>query len=289
MNAIIVGVDGSDHSRRAVEWAAEEAVRRKRPLRIVHATAPWLYDTSVDPRLATMRTWLLSGGEEVLDEAVAAARARDGDLMVEGRLVPGGAAKALLEQVRGASMLVVGSHGIGTVAGILLGSTALQVVSHTTVPTAIIRQFEAAERREIAVGVDGSAPGEAALAFAFEEAALREARLRAIHVWSRPGAGGPGEMTPLVYDEEVATSDQDHRLGEMLAAWRDKYPEVEVVGEVVHGRPVRVLAGASARADLLVVGTRGRGGFAGLVLGSVSHGLLHHAHAPLIVVPSTGF
>ncbi len=288
MNAIIVGVDGSDHSRRAVEWAAEEAVRRKRPLRIVHATAPWLYDTSVDPRLATMRTWLLSGGEEVLDEAVAAARARDGDLMVEGRLVPGGAAKALLEQARGASMLVVGSHGVGTVAGILLGSTALQVVSHTTVPTAIIRQFEAAERREIAVGVDGSAPGEAALAFAFEEAALREARLRAIHVWSRPGADGPVEMTPLVYDEQVVTSDQDHRLGEMLAAWRDKYPEVEVVGEVVHGRPVRVLAGASARADLLVVGTRGRGGFAGLVLGSVSHGLLHHAHAPLILVPSTG-
>lgn len=288
MNAIIVGVDGSDHSRRAVEWAAEEAVRRERPLRIVHATAPWLYDTSVDPRLAAMRTWLLNGGEEVLEEAVAAARARDGELTVEGRLVPGGASKALLEQAREASMLVVGSHGVGTVAGLLLGSTALQVVSHTTVPTAIIRQFEVAERREIAVGVDGSAPGEAALAFAFEEAVLRGARLRAIHVWSHPGSEGPGDMMPLVYDEAVVTNDQDHRLSEMLAAWRDKYPEVEVVGEVVRGRPVRVLAGASARADLLVVGTRGRGGFAGLVLGSVSHGLLHHAHAPLVVVPSTG-
>jgi nucleotide-binding universal stress UspA family protein len=171
------------------------------------------------------------------------------------------------------------------VAGLLLGSTALQVVAHAPVPTMVVRRLEPAVRREIAVGVDGSAAGEAAVAFAFEEAGLRKARLRAIHVWSDPDLAGAGELMPLVYDPQIVAEDQIRRLGESLAVWREKYPEIQLVSEVVHGRPVRILAGASTRADLLVVGSRGRGGFAGLVLGSVSHGLLHHAHCPLAVVP----
>lgn len=288
MNAIIVGTDGSDYGRRAVDWAAEEAVRRSRPLRIVYAAAPWLQEIPADPRVGAVRRRLLRGGEEAVEEAVAAARARDGDLTVEGRMVPGGAAKALLEQARDASMLVVGSHGTGAVTGLLLGSTAMQVVTHASVPTVVVRRPEPALRREIAVGVDGSAPGEVALAFAFEEAALRGARLRALHAWTSPRSAGPGDMLPLVYDAEIVEGDQRNRLEEILATWRNKYPDVETVAEVAHGRPVRVLAGASARADLLVVGTRGRGGFAGLLLGSVSHGLLHQAHAPLAVVPVHG-
>jgi nucleotide-binding universal stress UspA family protein len=285
VNAIIVGADGSDHSLRAVEWAAEEAARRGLPLRIVHAVAPWLYDTPVDPRLGAVRKWLLTSGEEVVEEATATARACDGDIAVEGEAVPGGAARALLEEARDATMIVLGSHGVGTVAGLLLGSTALQVVAHAPVPTMVVRRLEPAVRREIAVGVDGSAAGEAAVAFAFEEAGLRKARLRAIHVWSDPDLAGAGELMPLVYDPQIVAEDQIRRLGESLAVWREKYPEIQLVSEVVHGRPVRILAGASTRADLLVVGSRGRGGFAGLVLGSVSHGLLHHAHCPLAVVP----
>jgi nucleotide-binding universal stress UspA family protein len=184
-------------------------------------------------------------------------------------------------------MVVIGSHGVGTVAGLLLGSTALQVVAHTPVPAVVVRHVEPVIRQEIAVGVDGPPAGDATLAFAFEEAALRGARLRAVHVWSDPGTG-LGGMTPLVYDPEQVAEEQTHRLNEVLGPWRDKYPEVQVVTEVVHGRPVRILAGVSARADLLVVGTRGLGGFTGLMLGSVSHGLLHHAHCPLAVVPSPG-
>jgi nucleotide-binding universal stress UspA family protein len=181
---------------------------------------------------------------------------------------------------------VLGSHGVGTVAGLLLGSTALQVVAHTPVPVVVVRHLEPMRRQEIVVGVDAPPIGEPALAFAFEEAALRGARLRAVHVWSEPGSIDHRGMTPLVYNPEVVTEEHAHRLDDGLATWREKYPDVEVVTEVVHGRPVRILAGLSARADLLVVGTRGRGGFAGLVLGSVSHGLLHHAHCPLAVVPS---
>jgi nucleotide-binding universal stress UspA family protein len=288
MSTIIVGADGSRHSLQAVEWAAEEAALRTESLRIVHAAAPWLYDRNVDPRLVSVREWLLAGGQDVLDTAVKVAGARAPGIDVDGEMVAGGASKALLEQAAsgGASLIVLGSHGVGTVAGLLLGSTALQVVAHTPVPAVVLRHMESMRRQEIVVGVDAPPIGEPALAFAFEEAALRGARLRAVHVWSDPGTTGLGGTTPLVYNPEVVTEEHTRRLNDGLATWREKYPEVEVVTEVVHGRPVRILAGVSARADLLVVGTRGRGGFAGLVLGSVSHGLLHHSHCPLAVVPS---
>jgi nucleotide-binding universal stress UspA family protein len=285
VNAIIVGADGSQHSLRAVKWAAEEAGVRRLRLTIVYAAAPWLYDTPVDPRLRAVREWLLTNGDEVVEEAVAAARAREGGITVEGKAVPGGAAKALLEEARNAAMIVLGGHGAGTVAGLLLGSTALQVVAHTPVPAAVVRHLEPGMGREIVVGVDLAPAGEPALALAFEEASLRGARLRVVHAWSDPGSVGPGDMMPLVYDPQVVADERARRLGEALAVWRRKYPDVDVTAEIAHGRPVRILSGASAQAGLLVVGSRGRGGFSGLLLGSVSHGMLHHAHCPLVVVP----
>ncbi|GAB3979469.1 universal stress protein [Actinoallomurus acanthiterrae] len=288
MNAIIVGTDGSDQSLRAVEWAADEAGRRGLPLRIVYAEAEWLYDTPVDPRLAAVRTWLLTGGKDLLDKAVAAARERVPGVAVEAETVPGQTARVLLEKSRDAAMVVLGGHGMGAATGLLLGSTTLQVVTHAKVPTVVVRDLEPAVRREVAVGVDGSAVSEPAIGFAFEEAALRRARLRAVHVWSHPGSRGPGDMQPLVYDPQIVAEEELRMVEKSLATWQEKFPEVEVVSEIEHGRPVRILAGASARADLLVVGTRGRGGFAGLLLGSVSHALLHHAHCPLAVVPSAG-
>jgi nucleotide-binding universal stress UspA family protein len=234
-----------------------------------------------------VREWLLAGGQEVVGAAVEAARGRAPDVDVDGEMVPAGASRALIGRARDASLVVVGSNGAGSIAGLLLGSTALQVVTHAPVPVVVVRHVESA-RGEIAVGVDGPSPGDPALAFAFEEAGLRGARLRAVHVWSDPGAVGPGGMTPLVYDIDMVGAENARRLNDALTVWRDKFPDVEVVTEVVHGRPVRILSGVSAHCDLLVVGTRGRGGFAGLVLGSVSHGLLHRAHCPLAVVPSGG-
>lgn len=286
MNSIVVGVDGSQDSMLAVAWAADEAAWRHRPLRIVHAVPSWLHDKNVDPRLVAVREWLLADGQSVVGAAVDAARARADGLDVAGEVIPGGASRALLEQAREASMVVIGGRGVGTVAGLLLGSTALQVVSHAPVPAVVVRNTEPLARNEIAAGVDGLPVSEPALAFAFEEAALRGARLRVVHVWSGPGRTGPGGVTPLVYDAELVTAEHTRWLNEALAPWREKYPEADVVTEVIHGRPVRILSGVSARTDLLVVGTRGLGGFTGLVLGSVSHGLLHHAHCPLAVVPS---
>ena len=285
MKTITVGADGSDGGLSAVEWAAEAAERRGLPLRIVHASAPWLYTTPVDPRFGAIREWLLTGAQEVVDAAVEAARRRAPDITVEGEAVPGPAARAMLEKAEDAAIVVVGSRGSGQVTGLLFGSTALQVVTHSPVPVVAVRDLEPGVRREIAIGVDGSEAEESAIGFAFEEAGLRKARLRVIHVWSHPSTGN-GNMKSLVYDPQLVTEEELRLLAESLAPWREKYPDIEVVPEVVRGRPVRILSGASARADLLVVGTRGRGGFAGLLLGSVSHTLLHHAHCPLAVVPS---
>jgi nucleotide-binding universal stress UspA family protein len=149
MSTIIVGADGSRDSLRAVEWAAEEAALREEPLRIVHAAAPWLYDRNVDPRLVSVREWLLSGGQEVLDAAVRLAKARAPGIEPDVAMVPGGASRALLEQAAsgGVSMIVLGGHGVGTVAGLLLGSTALQVVAHTPVPAVVVRHLEPMRRR----------------------------------------------------------------------------------------------------------------------------------------------
>ncbi|MGH3390849.1 MAG: universal stress protein [Actinomadura sp.] len=285
MRAIVVGADGSEHSLRAVEWAAEEAARRAAPLRIVYAIAPWLFDDRVDERVAAVRHWLRDSGQEVIDRAVERARARVPDVAVSAELVPGGPARALIAAAREAAMVVIGGHGAGGLTGVLLGSVALQVASHAPCAAVVVRSLEPEVHREVVVGVDGSPTCTGAIGFAFEEAALRMARLRAVLAWTHPASAGPGDMQPLVYDVEVVGGDEERLLVECLAGWREKFPDVEVVHDVIQARPTRALAGASAGADLLVVGTRGRGGFAGLVLGSVSHAMLHRAHCPVAVVP----
>ena len=285
MTMVLVGTDGSDVSVSAVEWATGAAARRGLPLRIVHAAAPWLYDTPVDPRFASVRTWLLSSARQIVDDAEATARELDPDVDVDGEVVSGPPARALLKKAEDAAVLVLGGHGAGAAASLLLGSTTLQVVSHVRVPVVVVRNLEPAVRREVVVGVDTAAAAEPAVGFAFEEASLRGARLRVIHAWSHPASDGPGDMQPLVYDPRMVAGEELRHLEESLTTWRDKFPDVEAVSDVIHGRAARVLAGASARADLLVVGTRGRGGFRGLLLGSVSHALLHRAHCPLAVVP----
>jgi nucleotide-binding universal stress UspA family protein len=150
----------------------------------------------------------------------------------------------------------------------------------------VVREPELVPSREIAVGVDGSGTEASAICFAFEEAALRKARLHVIHAWSHPSSDGPGEMCPLVYDPAIVGDEEERAVENLLVRWRAEFPEVEVCCEAVHDRPTRALAGISARSELLVVGTRGRGGFPGLLLGSVSHAMLHSAHCPVAVVPS---
>jgi nucleotide-binding universal stress UspA family protein len=286
VNEIIIGVDGSAYSLRAVEWAAAEAERRNAALRILHAIPSWLFETSVEPRVRQVREWMRNSGQEVIDEAAAKARGRAPGVTVSGELVPGGPSRALVEAAEGALMVVVGSHGAGSLTGLLLGSVALQVASHAPCPAVVVRQAERDAAHDVVVGVDGSAGSQAALGFGFEEAALRKVRLRAVHAWTHPASAGPGDMQPLVFDPDLVGAEEGRVLAESLAGWQERFPDVEVVRDVVRGRPSRVLTAASSGADLLVVGTRGRGGFAGLVLGSVSHAMLHHVRCPLAVVPN---
>ncbi|MBC6463003.1 universal stress protein [Actinomadura sp. HBU206391] len=284
-NTIMVGVDGSDHSLHAVEWATEEAARRGCSLRLVYAVAPWLYDTPVDPRAGAVREWLLTGGEEILEKATAIAHERDAGVAVDGTVVPGPAAKSLLRQAEDCEMIVLAGRGANSVAGLLLGSVTFQVVSHSPVPAVIVRRPQPAVHREIVVGVDGSDTSCNAIGFAFEEAAMRKARLRAVRTWTHHTSAEPEDMRSLVHESATARKAEERLLAESLIGWREKFPDVHVIHDLVEGHAVQILSGASARADLIVVGTRGRGGFPALLLGSVSHALLHHAHCPLAVVP----
>ncbi len=179
----------------------------------------------------------------------------------------------------------MGGRGLGELTCLLVGSVSRKVVAHAPCPVAVIRSPRPGVRREIVVGVDGSANSAAAIGFAFEEAKLRQARLHAVLAWTYAMPVGPGTMMPLVYDPNRVLQDEEELLTESLAMWCEKYPDVEVVADAVESRPVSALSEAAERADLLVVGTRGRGGFAGLLLGSVGHAVLHHTECPVIVVP----
>jgi nucleotide-binding universal stress UspA family protein len=140
----------------------------------------------------------------------------------------------------------------------------------------------------VLLGVDGSPANDPAVGFAFEEAALRGVPLLALHAWSHPVSTGPGDMQPLVYDDVEVSAEENRVLAEALAGWHDKYPDVTIHRELVHEGARTALIEATGRAQLAVVGTRGRGGFAGLLLGSVSQAVLHHAACPVAVVPHRG-
>lgn len=286
MNEIIAGADGSAYSLNAVEWAAFEAARHDLPLRIVCAVPAWVYDRHPTDRNGSADDWL-QYYRTFLGHAVDKARELAPTVDAIAEIVQGQAAAALLEASEHATMIVVAGRGIGELTGLVLGSTVSQVVSHASCPVAVVGPPEPAVHREVVVGVDGSDASRRAIDFAFREASLRKARLRAVHAWIRPDSDDP-DMVPLIYDMGDVEGDEQRLLSECLAGRAEHYPEVEVIEDTVRARPVRALAGASARADLLVVGGRGRGGFAGLLLGSVSQAMLIRSHCPLLIIPEHG-
>ncbi|ROO88488.1 nucleotide-binding universal stress UspA family protein [Actinocorallia herbida] len=283
---VVAGVDGSEPAYAAVEWAAAEAARRHLPLRLVYAVPSRLLEHSSAPGAEAVRQDLRDGCLQALRRGADRATATDRTVRVESELIPGGAAAALVGEGERAALLVVGGRGHGELTGLLLGSVTGQVAAHAPCPVAVVRHVEPPTHNEVVVGVDTAESAQPALEFAFAEAAARGARLRAVHAWTHPAGTGHGEMQPVVFDPELVAEEEGLVLAEALAGWRARHPDVEVIPEVVRGRAVRALAGASASADVLVVGSRGRGGFPGLVLGSVGRAMLHHAHCPVIVAHS---
>lgn len=278
---IVVGVDGSRAGLEAVSWAVKEATVRGVPLRIVHAMPRWAYETQRNAPYAGVGLWMREGAEAVLVEAVQRARREEPDVVLDSELLPGDPRPALLKAALGAELLVVGNHGLGGFRGLLLGSVALGVIGHTTCPVVVVREVPVPPRGKIVVGVDGQEGGGAAIAVAFAEAALRGAELHAVQAWNALIPVGGLDPTPSA---ELGMAER-RLLAEALAGWSERFPDVNVTAHVEAGHPVEVLRRASTDADLLVVGSHGRGDVSGLILGSVSHALLHHAECPLAVVP----
>ncbi|MFR0354812.1 universal stress protein [Streptomyces sediminimaris] len=286
---ITAGVDGTEESLAALDWAAREAVRRGLTLRVVQAWRFQPYEAidAADPD--TQATWVREG----LDGVVRGVTARHPHLDVETELVPGDPAETLVAAAAGAELLVLGSRGHGPVVGFLLGSVGQQVIADATRPVVLVRAGDqpAAEAagREIVVGQQGEPEDSAGtLRFAFETAAARGAGVRAVRAWSLPPvfAYSPGSMQLL--DEAGGLEPYERKaLSAALQPWRERFPGVPVVEHVEMGSAGQVLLSVAARAQLMVVGRRAHRTAVGARIGSVAHGVLHHAPCPVAVVPHT--
>ncbi|MFM9371149.1 universal stress protein [Streptomyces sp. Da 82-17] len=263
-NLVVVGVDGSPASLAAVEQAAREARRRRAELRVVNAL-----NWPVRPMYSPLDTSPL---DRQVEEAAERARSVAPDVQVTSA-VEGGEPVAVLEaESRSADLLVLGTRGKGGFLGMLLGSTAASLAAHAQCPVLVARE-DSVEDGPVVLAVDGSPLGQEAVELAFAEASLRGAELVAVHVW-QPDLAPPG----------TGVEGAERLVAQALAGRMEKYPDVRVSQDVLSGEPRETLIEASRNAQLLVVGARGRGGFAGLLLGSVSQALLHHAHCSVAVV-----
>jgi nucleotide-binding universal stress UspA family protein len=222
--------------------------------------------------------------------AAAVTHAEGHGVPVESRLVSGPAATALLEAAEESAMVVLGSRGLGGFSELMLGSTSVQVATHAPCPVVVMRPHgdapPGAEAGRIVVGIDGSPMSVGAVEFAFAEASFRGTGLTAMHVCNAPSLDAPGVPVPIDLVAEDVVDAELRALAESLGGYRDRYPDVDVRQFVVHGKAAPALVTASVGAHLLVVGSRGRGGFRSLLLGSTSHALLHHAYCPVAVVRS---
>ncbi|MFR9775407.1 universal stress protein [Micromonospora sp. MS34] len=281
---VLVGVDGSAIALDAVRSAARSAALRRRPLRIVHAFIWPLMGVPVGPDPSGPPTGgLRHQAERYVAEAVAEAGKVAPDVPVTGAVVDGAPVPVLLDEARDAALLVLGNRGLGGFAGLLIGSVTVQVSARAQCPVLVVRGEPHADG-PVVVGVDGSECSTEAVGFAFDEAAWRGAALVAVHAWLHPTPVAPGDMLPLVYDLDALAAEEERVLAESVAGFAERYPDVSVQHRLVRGSAAGALVEESKAAQLVVVGAHGRGALAGLLLGSVSHAVLHHAHSPVVIV-----
>ncbi|MEV4471849.1 universal stress protein [Nonomuraea sp. NPDC049504] len=268
---IVVGVDGSTPATAALEWAAADAQRRGLSLRVVHVCE----QSSCGGEAAEYCARTL---------AAAAERAREltRDVVASTDRLAGNVIETLIEEAAVADSVVLGGRGLGGFAGLVVGSVGLGVAGHAAGPVVIVRGPSVVQHDQVVVGYDGSAHSEAAMQYAVDQARAREVRLRVVYAWQAPiyspYAVAHQHLVQAVYEEEIRAAD------EHVTRWREKNPDIRITGEQVAGHPVNALTKAGGTADLVVVGSRGLGGFASAVFGSVSHGVLHHLACPVAVV-----
>jgi nucleotide-binding universal stress UspA family protein len=296
---VLVGYDGSASSRKALDWAVQEATRRHAPLKVLYADPlPLPLNSSEVQYSAETIDRLRLVDSDLLDEVIRSVKESEPDLEVEAVLSTLLPTEALVDHGDSAALVVVGRRGAGGLSGLVVGSKALQVATHGHCPTVVVSLSDASgpagdqgpEQGRVVVGVESADASGPAVALAFEEAAMRGVGVTAVHAWEAPffdAPGGKGGGVPRQVLQQampdVVSGEQD-TLGKALVGYADKYPEVDLRQVVVHQRPAEALVAASVGAELLVVGSRGRGGIASLLLGSVSYRVLHQAHCPVAVV-----
>ncbi|MGW5922270.1 universal stress protein [Nocardia fluminea] len=274
---VVVGVDGSEQSRHALRWAAEYAAHHRIALRLVFAVEiPVDYGPGLTGPLYDVDELRRHGETIVADAAqqAAAVAAPITDITVTTDVVAGSAVAVLRHHSESARLLVVGSRGLGAFRRTLLGSVSTSISRHAGCPVAVIPESAPPADGPVVVGVDGSACSTDAVAIAFDEAARRNTRLIAVNAWSE------------FYRYEARSTMQTEAetvLAESIAGFAEKYPDVQVERVVIEERAAKAVLDAAAHAQLIVVGSRGRGGFAGMTLGSVAQTVLHGAECPLII------
>ncbi|AWE48739.1 MULTISPECIES: universal stress protein [Streptomyces] len=285
---VVVGVDGSPSSLAAVEAAAREARAHGVGLRVVHAFGRPPARIPVGGRLwepssAAGVPQLIDG---TLGEAEQRARAIAPGAPVEHEVVVGDPVEVLEIESRTASLLVLGSRGQGRFGALRVGSTTGHLAAHASCPVLVMRD-DPHPSGPVLLAVDGSPAARGAVEFAFAQASWHGRPLVAVHVWStrtERAYASPADPPFVTYDEGRLHDEEERVLAEALGGLGDRYPDVPVERRLVRGRVRHTLIEAGADAGLLVVGARGRGGFAGLLLGSVSQAVLHHAPCPVAVV-----
>lgn len=286
---IVVGVDGSDASNAAVRWAAREAVMRHVSLMIMHVYTPAIIDTR-DPRVhERVVKWQRYQARCLIAEALGiVAVVAEGHMpALKTEIISSRAVPALVAASKDAQLIVVGSTGKGRLDRFVLGSVSTGLCHHAHCPIAVIHGDAGpihgdagpeTDQRPVLLGIDGSPASEAATAVAFDAASRRGVGVVALHAWSDAGVYtllGPGWDTFQTAAKEV--------LAERLAGWQERYPDVHVERRVVCDEPAYWLITESDGAQLVVVGSHGRGGFAGMILGSVSTAVAQSVSVPVIV------
>ena len=295
---ITVGLDGSPESRSAAEWAAREAKLRGLPVKLVHVWEPMSEPVALVQLLGadTHQHW----SERIPRESAENLRQRYPDLDITTEQLTGGPAEVLTRAAQDAELLVLGSRGLSGIGGFLVGSVGLAVVASAERPVVLVRAgAQAADEHEtddadvpstatpfhpVVLGLDIGNPNETLIEFAFDAAARRKSPLRVVHGWNPPPYFAYGMPLDAGAHQSLAQSDAT-ALTEILRPWREKFPDVEVVEESRCGSPANLLIDASHEASLVVVGRRIRRSSVGSHIGPFTHAVLHHATAPVAVIP----
>ncbi|MBF8185729.1 universal stress protein [Nonomuraea sp. K274] len=268
---IVAGVDGSAPATAALEWAAADAERRGLGLRLVHVCETWRHEVP--------STKYCAG---VLEAAADRARDLTRDVEVTTALLPGKVVDTLVEESATADGLVVGSRGLGGFAGMMMGSVSMAVAGHAAGPVVVVRAPAVLRHDRVVVGYDGSEHARVAMEYALEQARARLAHLHIVSAWQVPGfapyALADGGLIEQAVEEETRAARR------RVLPWLEANSDLIITDEEPCEHPVSALVRASETADLVVVGSRGHGGFMSAVLGSVSHGVLHHVTCPVAVV-----